>query len=156
MALDPVTAISDLLTSVVNKFPDGNAKELAKTQIEQMRANGNLAELASITDLAKGQENINAVEAASPSRWVAGWRPAIGWVCAVALALVYWPKAILLTTVWAWQCYAIIHIATDPMAIILPAFPDLGVKELMGLLSSMLGIAWMRTYEKKNGVVDKH
>ena len=32
-------------------------------------------------ELAKGQLEVNKVEAASQSMFVAGWRPAVGWVC---------------------------------------------------------------------------
>jgi len=152
MSLDPITGVEDLITAVINKFPDGNAKAAAQVQVAQIKASGELAEITAATDLSKGQQSINQIEAASTNWFVAGWRPAVGWVCAIALALVYWPKAILLTYVWAWQSYTIIHAATDPNAIILPPFPDLGVKELLGLLTSMLGIAGMRMVEKFKGV----
>ena len=36
-------------------------------------------------ELAKGQMEINKVEAAHKSLFVAGWRPCIGWVCALGL-----------------------------------------------------------------------
>ena len=32
-------------------------------------------------ELAKGQLEVNKVEAASKSMFVAGWRPAVGWTC---------------------------------------------------------------------------
>ncbi len=32
----------------------------------------------------QGQLDINEAEASSPSEFVAGWRPAIGWVCGAA------------------------------------------------------------------------
>jgi len=36
-------------------------------------------------ELAQGQLEVNKVEAAHKSLFVAGWRPAIGWVCALGL-----------------------------------------------------------------------
>ena len=33
----------------------------------------------------KGQLEVNKVEAASKSMFVAGWRPAVGWTCCIAL-----------------------------------------------------------------------
>jgi len=36
-------------------------------------------------ELAKGQLEVNKTEAAHKSLFVAGWRPAIGWICGMAL-----------------------------------------------------------------------
>ena len=36
-------------------------------------------------ELAKGQLEVNKTEAAHKSLFVAGWRPAIGWICGLAL-----------------------------------------------------------------------
>ena len=36
-------------------------------------------------ELAKGQLEVNKIEAASKSLFVAGWRPAVGWSCCFAL-----------------------------------------------------------------------
>ena len=38
-------------------------------------------------ELAKGQLEVNKVEAASKSMFVAGWRPAVGWVCVLGMAM---------------------------------------------------------------------
>ena len=37
-------------------------------------------------ELAKGQIEVNKMEAASSSMFVAGWRPAVGWICALGFA----------------------------------------------------------------------
>ena len=37
-------------------------------------------------ELAKGQLEVNKAEAASNSLFVAGWRPAVGWVCVLGMA----------------------------------------------------------------------
>lgn len=74
-----------------------------------------------------GQIEVNKVEAAHGSIFVAGWRPAIGWGC--GLALVY-------------------------NTLVAPAF-NLGVTDLgflQTVLLGMLGIGGMRTYEKVKGV----
>ena len=36
-------------------------------------------------ELAKGQLQVNKVEAAHKSLFVSGWRPAIGWICGLSL-----------------------------------------------------------------------
>lgn len=100
-----------------------------------------------------GQIEINKEEAKSKNWFVAGWRPAIGWVAAISLALMYIPKAVVITTIWTIKCYMILshNIKAD-----IPIFPDLGVADVIGLVLSMLGIAGMRTYEKSKNVQDRH
>ncbi len=106
--------------------------------------------------LMQGQVEINKIEAASPDRYVAGWRPFIGWVGGVALGMVYIPKALVLTGVWTYQAVVIVSqwsgTAPPPM---LPAYPDLGVTDLLGLLGSLLGFGVMRSYDKTKGVDTK-
>ncbi|NCX05975.1 MAG: hypothetical protein EBW68_09380, partial [Actinobacteria bacterium] len=83
-------------------FPDPKDRLEAQTKLEQMRQTGELAQLAADTELAKGQLEINKIEAASSNIFVAGWRPAIGWVCATAFAysLVLQPFMIFAITVY--------------------------------------------------------
>ena len=104
------------------------------------------------TALQTGQLEINKVEAASHSVFVAGWRPAIGWVAAVSLGLMYIPKALVMTYIWTYKCYVVLsaNINND-----IPPFPDLGAMDIIGLVISMLGVAGMRTFEKINGVARK-
>lgn len=100
------------------------------------------------------QIEVDSDEAKSTNWFVAGWRPAVGWVCVVALALIYWPKAIVLTSIWTAQCVNLI-INTSGSSfnhLVLPAFPDLGATDLLGLLGSILGLGAMRTFEKHQGV----
>ena len=78
------------------------------------------------------------VEAASSSLFVAGWRPAIGWVCGAGCA-------------WNWiglPMASFIMAAIGHTVAIYPA--DLG--EMMPLLLGMLGIGTLRTVEKIKGV----
>jgi hypothetical protein len=99
-------------------------------------------------DLIKGQQEINKVEATHSSRFVAGWRPAIGWVGVVALAYQFVLYPLLL---WAWAyLQAQGWIAKD-----YPAPPLLDVDALMVLLTGILGIASARTFEKVKGVAAK-
>ena len=68
---------------------------------------------------------------------VAGWRPAIGWVCAAALAFNYVIRPVA--------------IAIHP-AIVLPALDD----SLWQLMAGMLGLGGLRTFEKVKGVASGH
>lgn len=102
-----------------------------------------------------GQIQINVEEAKHPSKFVAGWRPAIGWVAAVSIALMYIPKAIVMTWIWTYQCIEIVHVATDVSKVVLPTFPELGAMDIIGLVSSLLGIGIMRSYDKTQGTDTK-
>lgn len=91
------------------------------------------------------QIELNKVEAASASVFVAGWRPAIGWVCAASLAVYYIPRFAVGTGLWVWACLA----ATPPHLVPLP---EMGIGDILGLVGSLLGMSWLRTAEKKAGV----
>jgi hypothetical protein len=73
-------------------------------------------------------------EAAEHTLFVAGWRPTIGWVCALALT---W--AFLLQPVAVWV------VATFALGATVPAIVT---DHLLELVLAMLGIAGLRTFEK--------
>ena len=79
----------------------------------------------------KGQLEVNKVEAAHKSLFVAGWRPAIGWVC--ALGLFY--NVILANIIGIWV-----------------DVPEVDTTLLVPVMMGMLGIGAMRSYEKVKGV----
>ena len=89
-------------------------------------------------ELAKGQLEINKTEAAHKSLFVAGWRPAIGWICGLGMA-----SNFLLIPITNFV------LALTGSAIVVPLL-DTG--EMMPVLMGMLGLGAMRTYEKKQGV----
>ncbi len=113
-------------------------KRLIPDPLEQQRAELELLQLA---DRARqGQLDINKIEAGHRSVFVAGWRPAIGWVCAAALAYAYILRDMLMFAV------AIAGIELP----VLP--PELNLRELVPILLGMLGLGGLRTYEKYKGV----
>ena len=138
--IDPLAAFgkaADLATTVVNKiWPD-------KSEQEKM-------EIANAFALIQGQMEINKEEAKSASTFIAGWRPAAGWVCVTALALSYIPKALFLSGFW---CYSA-SVALSSGGV-LPPYPDLGVTDMLGLLFALLGIGGMRSLDKFNKVDTK-
>ena len=119
-------------------FPDPKAADEAKLKLLEMQQTGYLAGLASETELAKGQLSVNAVEAASSSLFVAGWRPFIGWTCGAAFAykFVLAPFAVLVLTAMG-----------NPISL-----PVLDFTEMSTILLGMLGLGGMRTVEKIKGV----
>jgi hypothetical protein len=72
--------ISGLINTIRGKSPEDAAKlaELAAKYQEDVLAADNAARQA--------QTDVNKVEAASSSMFVAGWRPFIGWVCGTGLS----------------------------------------------------------------------
>lgn len=90
-----------------------------------------------------GQIEVNKEEAKSASTFASGWRPAIGWVCATSLAVYYIPRFVIGTTLWAIQAY---HTKS------LPPMPEMGIGDIIGLVSALLGMAGLRTVEKWQGV----
>ncbi len=104
--------IAEVVKELIQLFPNAEQRERAASKLQD-------AQLA----IAQGQMAINQAEAASPSMFVAGWRPACGWLCVGALGY---------STVLA------------------PAF-GLGVGStdtLITILFGMLGLGALRTVEK--------
>jgi hypothetical protein len=85
-------------------------------------------------ELAKGQLEVNKVEAASKSMFVAGWRPAVGWVTVIGMA----------------SNYILIPMGNFGLALAGSdiAIPLLQMSEMMPVLLGMLGLGGMRTVEK--------
>ena len=85
------------------------------------------------------QLEINKAEAASGSLFKGGWRPAVGWVCAIAFAYHFILKDLLVfgASLAGYQ---------------LPDLPDFDMGTLLTVLGGMLGIGSLRTYEKQKGL----
>ena len=128
------------IIAIVNKLiPDKAAAAAATAQLQQLAMQGQLAdELAQLQAVTVNQSDINKVEAANQSLFVAGWRPAIGWVCALALTFQYIARPII-----QWG-FAIAHQT-------LPALPGID-DNLWQLMLGMLGLGSLRTFEKLKGV----
>ena len=95
-------------------------------------------------DLLIGQHEVNKAEAQHKSIFVAGWRPAIGWVGALALGYQFLLYPML---VWAWSlCQAVQWLPAD----VAPP-PILDTAALWTIITGMLGIAGMRSYDKRHG-----
>jgi hypothetical protein len=82
------------------------------------------------------QAKINEVEAASPKLFIAGARPAILWICAAVLFYSYIASPVLRA------CGA--------------AIPEISIAELWPLMTGLLGLSGMRSYEKIKGAAGNH
>lgn len=91
--------------------------------------------------LVQGQLEINKAEAGNPSMFVAGWRPFIGWVGGFAMAYQFILYPFL---VWGWslmQAKGVVPQHLDPP-------PPLDANILWTIVTGMLGIAGMRSFDK--------
>lgn len=122
--------------SKVIKTTGGVLDNLFTSDEERMEADRLMAEIEQRPQAA--QWEINKAEAQHRSTWVAGWRPAIGWVCAVSLGSYYIPQFVLGSILWAIQCWETGKIIDYPLSI----------EGLMGLVTSLLGMGALRTVEK--------
>jgi CheY-like chemotaxis protein len=85
-----------------------------------------------------GQIKTNQIEAAHQSMFVAGWRPAVGWVCALAMLLNF----ILIPFINLGMEFAGQDIRLDLIE----------MDTMMPVLLGMLGLGGMRSYEKARNV----
>lgn len=120
-----ILAALPMIGKVLDKIiPDKNARASAQEALEAADQKGEL-------DLLLGQIEVNKVQAAHKSLFVAGARPFIMWVCGVALA-------------YSTIAHPILDIWFD--------MPKVDVSLLMPVLMGLLGLGGMRTLEKTKGV----
>lgn len=119
---------------LIERFvPDKEAQRKAEAEFLKLAMDGELKQVLA-------QLEINAREAQHPSIWTSGWRPGAGW--AGVAGLVY---ATIVHPSLAWA--ARIHGWPEP--------PEIDNELLWVVLTGMLGIGGLRTYEKKAGVASR-
>lgn len=90
-------------------------------------------------EAAMAQVEVNKAEAQHRSLFVAGWRPFVGWICAVALGYHFVLNPIILFGAgWA--------------GVEIPELPAFDMDSLMTVLLGMLGLGGLRSYEKAKGL----
>lgn len=119
------------------------ASDLITTDKERLELALREKELDQRLDLA--QLDVNKTEAQHASLFVAGWRPAIGWIGAAAMAYQFLLYPLMLWG-WTWMQGA----GWIPKELTPP--PVLDADQLWVILSGMLGIASLRSVEKVKGV----
>ena len=132
MTFDPLTALLEVGSKVIDRlWPDPIQRDAAKLELFKLQQAGELQAMI-------GQLEINKEEAKSPSMFVSGWRPFIGWVCGAACA-------------WNWIGLKVALFVAAYFGKELHLAPaDIG--EMMPVLLGMLGLGGLRTMEKIQGV----
>ena len=120
--------ISSLLDKVI---PDKDLREKLSHDIATMAEKHTQQQVMA-------QIEVNKVEAAHRNMFVAGWRPAIGWICALGMAgnflvIPFVNMGLELT-------------GTDVL------IPMIQLAEMMPVLMGMLGLGARRSFEKAKGV----
>ena len=138
MSLDPIAAVLSIGESLITRlFPDPAQQAQERLKLTQMAQDGDLARLDAHVKLMLGQLEINKVEAASKSLFVAGWRPFVGWVGGFALAYAGILEP-LLRFVSSLNGYT-------------GDYPEIDTAMTIQVLMGMLGIGAMRSFDKTKG-----
>lgn len=106
---------------------------------DQERAEAKLALTKLLQEPMKLQALQNQIEAQHRTVFVAGWRPAVGWVCALALLYNFIGHPLI-----EWAFIAFVRDVAPP--------PPIDIGHLVAILLAMLGMAGYRTVEKAKGV----
>jgi hypothetical protein len=134
----------DTIGSVLDKtITDKNARAKAREDILVAQAKMQADIVQGIINNAQAQVDVNKVEAASAIVFVAGWRPAIGWICGAAMA---WQYVLEPMATWG------ITVAQGIWVFTTPPLPVLDTSQMMTVLLGMLGLGGLRTYERVKDV----
>jgi hypothetical protein len=131
-----VSLLSSLIEPVSNlldkAIPDQDLKRKLSHEIATMSEKH-------AQQLALAQIKVNAAEAASGSLFKGGWRPCVGWLCAIAFGYHFVLQPVIIFVV------ALVGIE-------IPELPEFDMGTLLTVLGGMLGIGGLRTYEKQKGL----
>jgi Holin of 3TMs, for gene-transfer release len=128
--IDISNALLPVINRVLDLIPDPAAKQKAQLEMQ-----AKLIEI--VTTESQNQAEINKIEAGNTNLFVSGWRPMIGWVCAVSFGWFYIGAPL---AVWIMSIFGV-H--TD-----LPIFDK---NSLMELTFGMLGMGALRSFDKWKG-----
>lgn len=133
--LTAATPLAGGLFDLIDKlFTSEQEKSAAKLKLLELEQSGALAQL-----------QVNTKEAEHKSIFVAGWRPAVGWICAAALGWNY----ILYPLFTSLVSYIAM---VNGVAVDFSGIPVADMATMMPVLMGMLGLGAMRSWEKQNGV----
>lgn len=134
--LAALPAVASLLDRIL---PDPEARAQAKLDMMKLAQSGELALLDADTKIAQGQAALNLEDAKAGGLFRAGWRPFLGWSCAVAVA-------------WEWVAkpvFVVVWMLSTPET--LPPLPVLSMEQIIGLVVALLGLGGMRSVERIKG-----
>lgn len=124
----------ELFTSDEERIRAENERRKIEASIEKAAINADVRTVEAIN-------RVNEAEARHSSIFVAGWRPAVGWIAAAALGFNFILQPLM---VWGWALLQSQGVVPDEMS---PP-KALDISDLITLLIGMLGMGGLRTVEK--------
>ena len=125
----PLAMLLPLVSDVLDKvFPDKGEADRAKLEMLKLAQEGRLVELSAMKEVDLAQAATNTAEAKSDNIFKSGWRPFIGWACGIGLA-------------YQFVLFPVLHGHY-------PLLQSINTEELMWLVTGLLGLGTLRTYEK--------
>ena len=119
----------DPISNILDKFvADKDLKQKLEHELKTELHRANMAQI-----------EVNKAEAASGSLFKGGWRPAVGWTCAIAFLYHFILKDLII-------------FGASFAGAELPELPEFDMGTLLTVLGGMLGIGGLRTYEKQKGL----
>jgi hypothetical protein len=145
VSIENLKGLGDIVPGISKGISDlANGIRTAITGVDIQKQADLLAKLTELDAAAQNaQTELDKVEAASSSKFVAGWRPFVGWICGCALGFQYIIRPLAL-----WFASIAFHVNL--------AMPALDLSEMMPVLIGMLGLGTMRTVEKIQGAQGNH
>ena len=121
---------------------DSTANLIDRTFTSDDERNKHKEVIEKLIDASRQRQHELNVVGASRSMFIAGWRPALGWVGVISLAMYYIPQYAIAAFMWVK-----ITLSTGELSSF-PATSD----GLMELVFVLLGAQGLRSYEKSKGV----
>lgn len=127
--------VAPLISKALDKFFPGDTEETKAKRIEL-----ELELQKALIESDTKQVEANANEASHQSIFVAGWRPMVGWVCAISFAAQF--------LIWPLVNWGLAMHGMDPL-------PELHADQLDVVLMGMLGLGGLRSFDKLRGIDTK-
>lgn len=133
LGIHPKSTPEDIAMAVSHATPEQLLKLKEYDTQLQLKLQDNIAiALTTEQDIANGANAINLADANSTDKFRSYWRPFIGWSCASIICI-----DAINQLICAWWFH---HVPTYPL------------NNIITLITLLLGVAGLRTYEKKVGV----
>lgn len=130
-----IPILANFATMLVSHlFRDKEDQDEAKAKIGEMVASGQFAAMASQFQNLSKQLDINLIDAKSTDKVQSRWRPIFGYSCSAIIlySFIFRDLIALIVRIWA------------------PNYnlPDLDISEIIVIVSGMLGVSGMRSFDK--------
>jgi hypothetical protein len=127
--VDAGGVVTGIMEGIDDLFTSDEEREMARLKMQQLLQKPHM--MQALTNL----------EESKHTNWfVAGWRPALGWLCVFMLAYA-----------WVGRDFVIICLSLAEQANTVKLLPVIDAQEILTLVLALLGLGGLRTYEKLTG-----